>query len=93
MARQSEIQHIQDSMRELSTLFATLAAQVELDEPALIAVEADSEKVVENLEVVNKELSQATKHARKRRRHKWYLLGIVVVVFVVIAGIITLVFL
>ncbi|CAK7269650.1 hypothetical protein SEPCBS119000_003676 [Sporothrix epigloea] len=84
-ARHNELQRIEQSITELNGLFNDLDTLVIQQDPIFSQVEEQTQATVGNLEGANKQVADATKHARSRRRLKWWCLLVVVLIIVAIA--------
>ncbi|KOS21689.1 Syntaxin-like protein psy1 [Escovopsis weberi] len=83
-ARHNELQRIENTLFQLAILYQELAALVEQQEPVIISAEDNAQQTVENIEKGNEQVMQATEHARRRRRLKWWLLLVVVLILIAI---------
>ncbi|KAK5987556.1 Syntaxin-like protein psy1 [Cladobotryum mycophilum] len=84
-ARHNELQRIEQTLVELSILYQELAALVEQQDPVIIAAEENAQQTVDNIEKGNEQVLQATDHARRARKLKWWLLLVVVIIIIAIA--------
>ncbi|PHH62327.1 hypothetical protein CDD81_7247 [Ophiocordyceps australis] len=84
-ARHSELQRIEQTLAELSVIYQELATLVEQQEPVIQAAETNAQNTVENMEKGNEQVKQANKHARNRRKLKWWCFFIVVLIIIAIA--------
>lgn len=70
---------------ELASLYQDLATVVEQQDPVIQAAEYNAENTVENIEKGNEQVDVANKHARNRRKLKWWCALIVVLIVLAIA--------
>jgi syntaxin 1B/2/3 len=84
-ARHNELQRIERTLGELASLYQDLATVVEQQEPVIQAAENNALNTVENIEKGNEQVQQATKHARNRRKLKWWCALIVFLIVLAIA--------
>lgn len=84
-ARHNELQHIEQSIEELTGLFQDLDALVVQHEPVVARVEEQTENANVNLQKGNEQVATGIKHARNRRKLKWWCLGITIVIIIAIA--------
>jgi len=84
-ARHNELQRIEKTLIELATLYQEMATLVEAQEPVVEAAEQNAQQTVENIQKGNEEVETANKHARRRRKLKWWCLLIVVLIIIAIA--------
>lgn len=83
-ARHSQLTQIERTLEELAGLFAELAAVVEEQDLAVVAIERNAETTVENLDKGTKQVSQAVVSAQRAKRLKWYCFFLVL--FIVVAA-------
>lgn len=69
---------------ELSQLFQDLAETVIIQESAVKATEEQTDNVVKDTETANVHLTKGVKSARNARKLKWWCLGLVVLIMVVL---------
>jgi syntaxin 1B/2/3 len=91
-ARHNDIQKIEQTLLELNSLFEQLAEQVIIQDPAVKTTEEGTANVLQDTERAGKQLDEANKSARRRRRLKWYTLLVVVLIIVVLALVLGLYF-
>ncbi|KAF4125685.1 syntaxin 1B/2/3 [Geosmithia morbida] len=84
-ARHNELQRIEQTLSELAVLYQELAAIVEQQDPVVQAAETNAENTVENIEKGNQQVEQANKHAKHRRKLKWWCFLVVVLIILAIA--------
>lgn len=82
-ARHNDIQNIEKTLIELNQLFQDLAEAVVLQEAPIQQATVQTQQVQQDTEAGNKHLVVATKHAKNRRKLKWWL---ALLVFLIIAG-------
>jgi len=70
---------------ELNQLFQDLAETVIIQESAVQATEAQTDNVVKDTENANVQLGKGVEHARRARKLKWWCLGIVVLIIIILA--------
>ncbi|KAL9059910.1 MAG: hypothetical protein Q9162_000980 [Coniocarpon cinnabarinum] len=87
-ARHNDIQNIEKTLMELNQMFLELAAQVELQEPQIAKAEEQTADVNKNTVEGNKQLDKGIQHAKTRRKLKWWLFGIVVLIICILAAVI-----
>ena len=68
-------------------MFNDLAAQVEIQEPQIAQAEEQTKHVNENTEAGNKQLDSGIKHAKTRRKLKWWCFGIIVLIIIILAAV------
>jgi syntaxin 1B/2/3 len=83
-ARHNDIQKIEQTLEQLNQLFQDLAEAVIIQEPAVQAAEEQTDHVVKDTEQANVQLGKGVDHARRARKMKWWLLGIVVLIIIVL---------
>jgi len=83
-ARHSELQRIEQTLYELAQLYQDLATVVEQQDPVIQAAEYNAEDTVQNIEKGNEQVAQANKHARNRRKLKWWCALIVFLILLAI---------
>jgi syntaxin 1B/2/3 len=83
-ARHNDIQKIEQTLEQLNQLFQDLAEAVIIQEPAVQAAEEQTDHVVKDTEQANVQLGKGVAHARRARKLKWWLLGIVLLIVVVL---------
>ena len=79
-------------MMELNQLFEDLAEQVIVQDAAVTAAHDQTQHVVEDTENANQQLGKGIEHARRARKLKWWCLGIVVLIIVILALVLGLYF-
>lgn len=84
-ARHSELQRIERNIAEVAQLFSEMAVLVEQQEATVDAAEQNAQQTVENIQKGNEQVEVANKHARSRRKLKWWCLLVVVLIIIVIA--------
>lgn len=90
-ARHNDIQQIEKTLIELNQLFQDLAEAVVLQEAPIQQTEQQTTRVKEDTEAGNKHLQVGIKHARNRRKLKWWCFFIVVLIIVIVALVVGLV--
>jgi syntaxin 1B/2/3 len=83
-ARHNDIQKIEQTLEQLNQLFQDLAEAVIIQEPAVQAAEEQTDHVVKDTEQANVQLGKGVEHARRARKLKWWCLGIVVLIIIVL---------
>ncbi|RDI83280.1 hypothetical protein Vi05172_g6667 [Venturia inaequalis] len=83
-ARHNDIQKIEQTLLELSQLFQDLAETVIIQESAVKATEEQTDNVVKDTENANVQLTKGVKSARNARKLKWWCLGLVLLVMIVL---------
>ncbi|ROT35528.1 t-SNARE [Sodiomyces alkalinus F11] len=83
-ARHSELKRIEQTLAEVAQLFQEMAVLVEQQEPVVDAAEQNAQSTVENLQKGNEQVEVANKHARNRRKLKWWCLLVVVLILLAI---------
>lgn len=84
-ARHNELQRIEQSITELSGLFQDLDTLVVMQEPAVVRAEEQTEQTNQHLQKGNEQVDQANKHARNRRKLKWWCALVVLLIILAIA--------
>lgn len=84
-ARHNELQRIEKTLFELAALYQDLATVVEQQDPVIQTAEYNAQNTVENIEKGNEQVEQANKHARNRRKLKWWCAFIVFLIVLAIA--------
>lgn len=84
-ARHNELQQIEHTLSELALLYQELATVVEQQDPVVEQAETDAIEANRNIETGVAEIDKANKHARNRRKLKWWCLLIVVIIIIVVA--------
>ncbi|KAI8243048.1 Syntaxin-like protein psy1 [Colletotrichum sp. SAR 10_99] len=85
-ARHNELQRIEKTLVELATLYQEMATLVEAQEPVVDAAEQNAQQTVDNIAKGNEEVAVANKHARNRRKLKWWCLLVVVIIIALAVG-------
>lgn len=83
-ARHNDIQKIEQTLIQLNQLFQDLAETVVIQESAVQAAEEQTDHVVKDTENANVQLGKGVEHARRARKLKWWALGIIVLIIVVL---------
>ncbi|KAL2758219.1 hypothetical protein ACRALDRAFT_1040270 [Sodiomyces alcalophilus JCM 7366] len=83
-ARHSELKRIEDTLAQVAQLFQEMAVLVEQQEPVVDAAEQNAQSTVENLQKGNEQVEVANKHARNRRKLKWWCLFVVILILIAI---------
>lgn len=91
-ARHDEIQRIEKSMEDLVVLFRDLNDQVVAQEAPVQHTEMRAEQVLKDSEAAVGELKKGIWYARNRKKLKWWLLGLIVLIIVVLALVLGLYF-
>ena len=86
-ARHNELQRIEESIRELVGLFQDLDSLVVQHEATVARVEEQTENTNVHLQKGNEEVSTGIKHARNRRKLKWWCLGITILIILIAIGV------
>ncbi|CRK45996.1 hypothetical protein BN1723_016622 [Verticillium longisporum] len=84
-ARHSELQRIERTLAEVAQLFQEMAVLVEQQEAVVDAAEQNAVNTVENIQKGNEQVEVANKHARNRRKLKWWCLLVVVLIIIIVA--------
>ncbi|KFH40818.1 Syntaxin-like protein-like protein [Hapsidospora chrysogenum ATCC 11550] len=84
-ARHSELQRIEKTLVELARLYDELATVVEQQDPVIQAAETNAENTVDNIGKGNEQVAIANKHARNRRKLKWWCALVVFLIILAIA--------
>ncbi|CAM1500946.1 Fc.00g101080.m01.CDS01 [Cosmosporella sp. VM-42] len=84
-ARHNELQRIEQTISEIAILYEELATMVEQQEPVIESAETNAINTVENIEKGNEQVKQANKHARNRRKLKWWCALVVLLIVLAIA--------
>jgi syntaxin 1B/2/3 len=84
-ARHGELRRIEQTLVELARLYDELATVVEQQDPVIQAAETNAENTVENIGKGNEQVAIANKHARNRRKLKWWCALIVFLIVLAIA--------
>ncbi|OLN85584.1 Syntaxin-like protein psy1 [Colletotrichum chlorophyti] len=84
-ARHNELQRIEQTLTELAILYQEMATLVEQQEPVVDAAEQNAQQTVENIQKGNEEVAVANKHAKRRRKLKWWCFLVVVLIIIAIA--------
>lgn len=74
-------------MTELAELFDELSQQVLVQDDMVQSTEQTTDNVVKDQQQTVRQLRQAEDHARRARKLKWWIFGIVVAIIVVLAAI------
>jgi syntaxin 1B/2/3 len=69
---------------QLNQLFQDLAETVIIQDTAVQAAEEQTHNVVQDTENANVQLGKGVEHARRARKLKWWCLGIVVLIIIVL---------
>ncbi|TDZ27007.1 Syntaxin-like protein psy1 [Colletotrichum sidae] len=85
-ARHNELQRIEKTLIELAQLYQEMATLVEAQEPVVNAAEQNAEQTVENIHKGNEQVEVANKHARNRRKLKWWCLLITIIIIALAVG-------
>ncbi|KAF6831049.1 Syntaxin-like protein psy1 [Colletotrichum plurivorum] len=85
-ARHNELQRIEKTLIELATLYQEMAQLVEAQEPVVNAAEQNAQQTVDNIQKGNEEVAVANKHARNRRKLKWWCLLITIIIIALAVG-------
>ncbi|KAF2816827.1 t-SNARE [Mytilinidion resinicola] len=91
-ARHNDIQKIEQTLGDLALLFQQLNEAVVYQEPAVVAVEQQTERVKEDTEGANVHLDKGIASARRARKLKWWTLLTVVLIIAIIALVLGLYF-
>lgn len=83
-ARHNDIQKIEQTLEQLNQLFQDLAEQVIIQDTMVQAAEEQTDHVVKDTENANVQLGKGVASARRARKLKWWLLGIIVLIVVVL---------
>lgn len=83
-ARHNELQRIEQTLSELALLYQELATMVEQQDPIIQHAENNAESTVENLKKGTEQVDIANKHARNRRKLKWWCALITLLILVAI---------
>jgi syntaxin 1B/2/3 len=84
-ARHSELQRIEQTLSELAILYQELATIVEQQDPVVQAAETNAINTEENMVKGNEQVEVAKKHARNRRKLKWWCALVVLLIIIAIA--------
>jgi len=84
-ARQNEMLKVEQSLAELARLFQDLDTLVVQDGVVMARIEEQTYQANEDLSKGNVELSDAQKKALSRRKNKWRLFWVVLVILIIIA--------
>jgi syntaxin 1B/2/3 len=84
-ARHNDIQKIEQTLIELNQLFQDLAETVIIQESAVQATEEQTDNVVKDTENANVQLGKGVESARRARKLKWWCLGIIVLIIIILA--------
>jgi syntaxin 1B/2/3 len=84
-ARHNELQRIEQTLIELSSMFQDLAVLVDQQEVAVHAAEQNAENTTKWTEEGNAHVGKGIKSARNTRKWKWYCLLIVVLIIIALA--------
>lgn len=84
-ARHNELQGIESSIIELNGMFNDLDNLVVQQDPVFARTEEQTQGAVQNLDNANKQVKQATDHARRRRKLKWWCFLVVVLIIIAVA--------
>lgn len=82
--RHAAIQRIEQQIIELADMFTQMDELVVQQEAAVAQIESKGEEVQDNLYKGNEEISTAIESARSRNRKKWWCLGLVGMLFVLL---------
>ncbi|KAF9882168.1 snare domain-containing protein [Colletotrichum karsti] len=85
-ARHNELQRIEKTLIELATLFQEMATIVEQQDPVVDAAEQNAQQTVDNIAKGNDEITTANKHARNRRKLKWWCLLVTIIIIALAVG-------
>ena len=69
-------------------MFVDLAAQVELQEPQVEQADLKTQQVTKDTEAGNQHLDKGIKHAKSRRKLKWWCFGISVLIICILVAVI-----
>ncbi|KAF2418481.1 putative syntaxin-like protein psy1 [Tothia fuscella] len=83
-ARHNDIQKIEQTLEQLNQLFQDLAEAVIIQDTAVQAAEEQTDHVVKDTEQANVQLGKGVEHARRARKLKWWCLGLVVLIIVIL---------
>ncbi|VUC20266.1 unnamed protein product [Clonostachys rosea] len=83
-ARHNELQRIEQTLVDLSALYADLASMVEQQDEVVAVAENNAQDTVVNMEKGNEQVEVGIKHARNTRKLKWWCLGITVLIIIII---------
>lgn len=86
-ARHNELQRIEQTLLELASMFQDLAVLVEQQEPAVQAAEQNAENTTKWTEEGNQHVGKGIKHARNRRKLKWWCLLITILIIIIAVGV------
>ncbi|PSR91983.1 t-SNARE [Coniella lustricola] len=84
-ARHNELLAIEHSITELAQLIQDLDTMIIQQEPIVQATEEQTNHAITHMEEGNKQIDVANKHARNRRKLKWWCAGIVLLIILAIA--------
>ena len=83
--RQDELQHIEQSIAELTRLFQDLETLVILDEPKVREIDRQVKQADMDITKATEQVQIAQRSALRRRRIKWILLGVTVAIVIIVA--------
>lgn len=84
-ARHNELLNIERSITELATLINDLDTMIIQQEPMVAQAEERTDEAVGHMEEGNKQIDVAQKHARNRRKLKWWCTGLVILIILGVA--------
>jgi syntaxin 1B/2/3 len=78
------LQRIEQTLVDLSALYADLASMVEQQDEVVAVAENNAQDTVVNMEKGNEQVEVGIKHARNTRKLKWWCLGITVLIIIIV---------
>ncbi|KAI0971559.1 t-SNARE [Xylaria arbuscula] len=85
-ARHNELQRIEKTLMELSSLFQDLAVLVEQQEVPVIQAEQNAENTTKYMDQGNQQVKKGIIHARNARKWKWWCLLISILIIALVVG-------